>query len=154
MRRLSVLEQEQGSNYAKARQAEESLAKSTEVHTKIIRDLESKNAELSVELVGRHYHSGCFSTFPLVFIAAEMPLTVHATHPSILARPLLPATSHHFLRSSAFADVWRNRSLLYKPACTRRGRTRAVLKGIARNSWTRRRVFERATNGHCAASTC
>ena len=51
MRRLSVLEQEQGSNYAKARQAEESLAKSTKVHTALIRDLEAKNAELSVELV-------------------------------------------------------------------------------------------------------
>ena len=53
MRRLSVLEKEQGSNYAKARQAEETLAKTTKIHTQLIRELETKNAELSVELVSK-----------------------------------------------------------------------------------------------------
>ena len=52
MRRLSVLEKEQGSSFAKARHAEETLVETTKAHTQEMKKLEAKNAELSVELVG------------------------------------------------------------------------------------------------------
>lgn len=84
MRRLSVLEKEQGSSYAKARHAEETLVETTKSHTQAMKKLEAKNAELSVELVSCNvFH-------------ASFPLFLLSVLPNSTVQP-------HFLPTSLFA---------------------------------------------------
>ena len=104
MRRLSVLEQEQGSNYAKARQAEESLAKSTEVHTQLIRELEAKNAELSVELV-RTVIVFMISDPVLAYVqgSASQPVSLSLSRARARARTHTISLSHYLTISLTFS---------------------------------------------------